>query len=175
METLAPQEFASPETEPELHLLLERDRRDDWRRWRSAAIVSVAFHVVLLVVLLLMPESEARIYREELPILRVTPQAVEVEYRAGDPAPEAGVLLVSATWPRLPYSLTRGGEPWLRVEQQTGMTPLAGSPYAGDVVRIEILPEKLPAGRYEASLVFSGPPGSAAVTVPVRLRVTGAK
>ena len=73
METLAPQEFASPETEPELHLLLERDHRDDWRRWRSAAIVSVAFHVVLLVVLLLMPESEARIYREELPILRVTP------------------------------------------------------------------------------------------------------
>jgi protein TonB len=73
METLAPQEFASPETEPELHLLLERDRRGDWRRWRSAAIVSAVFHVILLAVLLLMPESEVRIYEQPPPTFRLTP------------------------------------------------------------------------------------------------------
>ena len=69
METLAPPESASPDTEPELHLLLERDRADDWRRWRSAAVVSTASHVVLLVVLLLMPESDDRAgLRERQPI-----------------------------------------------------------------------------------------------------------
>jgi TonB family protein len=73
METLAPQEFASPETEPELHLLLERDRRGDWRRWRSAAVVSAVFHVILLAVLLLMPESAVRVYEQPQPTLRVTP------------------------------------------------------------------------------------------------------
>ena len=68
METLAPTEFASPETEPELHLLLARDRSGDWRRWRKAAIVSVAVHVVLLIVLLvLMPESESRVYEQPPP------------------------------------------------------------------------------------------------------------
>ncbi|HEY2019373.1 MAG TPA: energy transducer TonB [Bryobacteraceae bacterium] len=73
METLAIPEFASPDTEPELHLLLERDRRDDWRRWRSAGIVSAIVHVVLLTVLLLMPESATnlRVY-ETPPIRRIT-------------------------------------------------------------------------------------------------------
>jgi TonB family protein len=73
METLAPQEFASPETEPELHLLLERDRRGEWRRWRKAGIVSVAVHVVLLLALLLMPESESRVYEQPQPTLHFTP------------------------------------------------------------------------------------------------------
>jgi hypothetical protein len=105
------------------------------------------------------------------PILRVTPEEIDLEYRLGGPAPEAKVLLVSATWPGLAYTLTKGSEPWLRVRQQAGVTPLAGSPFAGDVVRVEIVPENLKAGRYETALVFSGPQGAAAVTVPVRLRV----
>ena len=73
METLAPTEFVSPETEPELHLLLERDRRGDWRRWRKAGIVSAAIHVFLLVVLLLMPESESPLYEQPPPTLHFTP------------------------------------------------------------------------------------------------------
>ncbi len=85
METLAPQEFASPETEPELHLLLERDRKDDWHRWRSAAIVSAVFHVILLIVLLLMPESEVRVYEAQQPILRFTPLYIPTELTQKDP------------------------------------------------------------------------------------------
>jgi TonB family protein len=85
METLAPQEFASPETEPELHLLLELDHRDDWRRWRSAALVSAVFHVVLLLVLLFMPESESRVYEEQPPILHVTPLYIPTELTQKDP------------------------------------------------------------------------------------------
>jgi hypothetical protein len=107
------------------------------------------------------------------PILRVTPEEIELEYRVGGPVPEAKVLLVSATWPKFPYSLTKGSGPWLRIRQQAGVTPLPGSPYAGDVVRVQIVPESLTAGTYESELVLSGPSGAAALTVPVRLRVVG--
>ncbi len=85
METLAQQEFASPDTEPELHLLLERDHRDDWRRWRSAAMVSAVFHAVLLLVLVLMPESESRVYEERLPVLHLTPLYIPTELTQKDP------------------------------------------------------------------------------------------
>jgi len=72
METLTTSQSASTGTEPELHLLLERDGRRDWQRRRIAAIASVAAHVVLLIVLLLMPESETRVYEEAQPRLEVT-------------------------------------------------------------------------------------------------------
>lgn len=72
METLTNSTSAFPETEPELHLLLERDRRWDWRRWRVAAVVSVAVHLILLVALVLMPESETRTYEEPEPKLEIT-------------------------------------------------------------------------------------------------------
>src|SRR5580693_8924495 len=73
METLATQKLASTETEPELHLLLERDRRDDWLRWLLAGIVSVAVNVVGLVVLLLLPEGDSPFYEERQPTLHLTP------------------------------------------------------------------------------------------------------
>jgi len=105
------------------------------------------------------------------PILSVTPNGVDVEYHPGGPAPQARVLLVSASWPKYAYDLNTGGEPWLRVHQQAGTTPAAGSPYAGDVVQVEVNLEKLAPGKYETSLVFSGPMGAPAVVVPVRVRV----
>jgi len=107
------------------------------------------------------------------PILRVTPEELDLEYRLGGPIPETSILLVSATWPKLPYSVTKGSEPWLRIRQQAGVTPLPGSPYAGDVVRLQIVPESLTPGSYQSELVFSGPQGAEALTVPVRLRVVG--
>jgi TonB family protein len=85
METLAPTEFASPETEPELNLLLERDRRGDWRRWRKAGIVSAAIHVVLLTVLLLIPETESPLYLEPQPTLHFTPLYTPTELTQKDP------------------------------------------------------------------------------------------
>jgi len=107
------------------------------------------------------------------PILRVTPEKLDLEYCHGGPVLETRILLVSATWPSLPYTLTKGSEPWLRIRQQAGVTPLPGSPYAGDMVRLQIVPENLTPGSYESELIFSGPNGAAALTVPVRLRVFG--
>jgi TonB family protein len=112
METLAPQEFASPETEPELHLLLERDRKDDWHRWRSAAVVSAVFHVIFLVVLLLMPENEARVYEQTQPILRITPLYTPTELTQKDP--NKGKLskeLTIAAIPERPVVKTRAPAP----------------------------------------------------------------
>lgn len=86
METLATLESASPNTEPELHLLLERDHADDWRRWRIAAIVTFTAHVVLIVTLLLMPESVTtlRVY-ESKPIRLITPLYIPTELTQKDP------------------------------------------------------------------------------------------
>ncbi len=85
METLASAEFASPETEPELNLLLERDRRGDWRRWRKSAVVSVVVHLILLTVLLVLPETESRVYEQPLPTFHVTPLYTPTELTQKDP------------------------------------------------------------------------------------------
>jgi TonB family protein len=90
METLAPREFATPDTEPEIHLLLRRDHRDDWRRWRSAAAASVLVHVVLLTVLLLMPESAPNRVYEQPRIIRFTPLYIPTELT--QKAPNKGKL-----------------------------------------------------------------------------------
>jgi TonB family protein len=55
METLAARESASLNTAPELHLLLEHDRDDDWRRWRASGVASVIAHLVLIGGLLVLP------------------------------------------------------------------------------------------------------------------------
>jgi TonB family protein len=100
METLAPQNFASRETEPEIHLLLARDRRDDWRRWRSAAVVSAVFHIVLLLVLLVIPETESRVYPEPQPTLHFTPLYTPTELT--QKAPNKGKLSKELTVAAIP-------------------------------------------------------------------------
>jgi TonB family protein len=65
METFEPTKTALPDTDEDIHLLLKRDYRDDLRRWKTAGIVSAAFHVVLLIVVLVWPEVDTKVY--ELP------------------------------------------------------------------------------------------------------------
>src|SRR5690349_16678021 len=57
METLALPHAASTSTKPELNLLLARDLRGDWRRWRAAAFGSACFHLVVIVALLSYRET----------------------------------------------------------------------------------------------------------------------
>jgi TonB family protein len=103
METLAARQSASPDTEPELQLLLERDHADDWRRWRSAAIVSAIVHLVLLTALLLMPESATapRVY-DTRPLFRVTPlyTPTELTQKAPNKDKLSKELTVQAIAPR---------------------------------------------------------------------------
>ena len=103
METLAATEAANPDTEPELNLLLERDRSSDWGRWRTAGIVSIAVHAVLILALLLMPESATtlRVY-EQKPITIVTPlyTPTELTQKAPNKGKVSKELTVAAAEPR---------------------------------------------------------------------------
>lgn len=86
METLAPAQSASPDTEREFNLLPARDRTDDWRRWKKAGIVSLAVHAVLILSLLLMPESvtQEQIY-ESRPVRIITPLYIPPDLTQKDP------------------------------------------------------------------------------------------
>jgi TonB family protein len=100
METLAPQKPASPETEPDLRLLLVRNPRDDWRRWRSAAAVSVAAHVVLLGILLMTPDTEDHVDEPPPPPRHVTPLYIPTELT--QKAPNKGKLSKELTIAAIP-------------------------------------------------------------------------
>jgi TonB family protein len=65
METLKPSRTASPVTEPELHLLIERPQllftaAEEQSRWRSAAIGSVVWHLFVIAVLILTPDAPVK-------------------------------------------------------------------------------------------------------------------
>ena len=99
METLEPARVAFPETEPELNLLLERDRRGDWRRWKAAAVVSVVFHAVLIVVLLAWPAGDTRVYEERQPRLEIVHLITPTELT--QKAPNKGKLSKQLTIPTI--------------------------------------------------------------------------
>jgi TonB family protein len=103
METLAATEPANPDAEPELNLLLVRDRTAEWRRWRAAGVVSVAVHAVLILALLLMPESATtlRLY-EQKPITIVTPlyTPTDLTQKAPNKGKISKELTVAAAQPR---------------------------------------------------------------------------
>jgi TonB family protein len=73
METLALPKTASTVTEPELNLLLVRDRRDDWRRWRTAVVSSICIHIVLIVFAMEYRESAYVPPPEQILVRHVTP------------------------------------------------------------------------------------------------------
>jgi len=104
------------------------------------------------------------------PVLRVSPEELVFEYRIGDPVPPPRNVLVSSTWPELPYSVT-GAANWLRVRLRAGVTPYLGSAFASDAATIEVLPQDLKPGVYQAALVFLVREGAAPPTVPVKLTV----
>jgi hypothetical protein len=107
------------------------------------------------------------------PILRAAPESIVFEYRVGDPAPESQTLLVSSTWPELPYSVTATG-PWLRGQPEEGVTPRSGSALTADRVAIRVMPNGLPPGLYEARLVLMAPQSANLASIPVKLRVVAA-
>jgi TonB family protein len=122
METLAPREFASPDTEPELHLLLAHDGADDWRRWRSAAMVSAIAHVILITALLLMPESKMRVY-ERAPVIHITHLYIPTDLT--QKAPNKGKLSKELSVESIPpHALVKAPAPAAAVKQVPKPAPL---------------------------------------------------
>jgi hypothetical protein len=104
------------------------------------------------------------------PVLRVSPEELVFEYRAGDAAPRPQNVLVSSTWPELPYSVT-GEANWLRVHLRAGVTPYSGSGFSSDAATVEVVPQDLKPGVYQATLIFFAPQGATPPRVPVKLKV----
>ncbi len=107
------------------------------------------------------------------PILRGAPESIMFDYRVGDPAPESQSLLVSSTWPELPYSVTATA-PWLRGQPEEGVTPRSGSALTADRVAIRVTPKGLAPGVYEARLVLMAAHSANLASIPVKLRVIAA-
>ena len=105
------------------------------------------------------------------PILRVDAEELIFEHHAGVADPPARSVLVSSSWPSLPYSVNGGACAWLKFAQSEGHTPPADSALMADPVWVRVLPHDLAPGKYSCSLVFSTWRGANAPVVHVRLEV----
>jgi hypothetical protein len=105
------------------------------------------------------------------PVLDVSPAELAFEYHVGGALPKARVVQVTSTWPNLPYGVTASGTEWLQAEPASGLTPDTGSALRGDAVTLRIHPEKLNAGTYRTTLVFSTWMGANTPEIPVTLKV----
>ena len=106
------------------------------------------------------------------PILRAVPEELVYEYKIGGPDPQPQNVLVTGTWPNLPYSVRADKGPWVIPEQAQGMTPDRGSAFAADEITVRVNPDKLVAGVYRSTLVIATWQGANAPRIPVTLRVT---
>lgn len=124
------------------------------------------------------------------PVLTVTPGHLIFVAAEHDGSPEQS-LLVSATWPNLPYNITVVGGDWLTALPEQGRTPgpdssralseasgsalrAASSPASsapGDTVRVRIDPSSLKPGHYSATLMLSAWQAAPTSAVIVELTV----
>jgi hypothetical protein len=104
------------------------------------------------------------------PILRISPEEIVFEYHVGDAPPEPQGVLVSSTWPELPYSVTATAS-WLHLQPEEGITPYSGAALAGDRVTLRVLINDLPPGVYEARLLFTAHQSASVPAIPVKLHV----
>lgn len=108
------------------------------------------------------------------PILRVFPEELSCEYRAGQAGPAPLAVEVSATWPDLPYFIAIDA-PWLTRRVRAGAVPDAGSGLASDVVSLEVDAKNLAPGIYRTSVRFSTWLGANSPVVAVTLKVLAAE
>jgi hypothetical protein len=104
------------------------------------------------------------------PILRATPENLVFDYRVGDPQPEPQTVLLSSTWPELPYAVSTTAA-WLRAVPEQGVTPDAGAALGADRVSVHVLAADLAPGVYEGRLVFMAHQSAASPAIRVTLRV----
>jgi hypothetical protein len=105
------------------------------------------------------------------PILRVGPDELVIEYRAGEPNPAPQSILVGSTWPHVAYSVTSEPVDWLKISVTEGYTPDRGAALSSDAVWVRVLPQKLAPGTYKSILIFSAWLGANAPAVPITLKV----
>jgi hypothetical protein len=104
------------------------------------------------------------------PILRAIPDRVEFTV-SPDGQPDAQTVLISSTWPGLPYALSAPNDSWLTTRQVEGTTPEAGSAFVGDRATVTIIPTKLAPGVHHARIIAAAWRANP-VTIEVTVTVT---
>jgi hypothetical protein len=107
------------------------------------------------------------------PILETSPDQITFTAKVSGRNPAPRAVLVSSTWPDLPYRVEKQNANWLQVNLASGRTPPANSALTADTVTLTADPTKLNPGTYRGALVFSTPGGADVQTVPVVLVVGG--
>lgn len=125
------------------------------RAMNNCAVVSRAFELVVM----------------GKPILETGPDQVSFSCQTPAHAAAQRTILVSSTWPSLPYTVETKNAPWLRAAQENGVTPDADSALTGDVVTLTADPAGLKPGTYRGSVVFRTRYGANAPSVAVVLLV----
>lgn len=88
------------------------------------------------------------------PILLAIPDRVEFTV-SPDAQPAAQTVLISSTWPGLPYTLSTPDNSWLTLRQTEGITPEAGSAFLGDRATVTVIPTKLAPGIHHGRIILS--------------------
>ncbi len=88
------------------------------------------------------------------PILRVYPESLLFQFRAGQDAPATQSVQVSATWPGLAYAVNSDAA-WVIPKRRGGVTPAKDSGLSSDVVSVEVAPKDLKPGIYRSTLRLS--------------------
>ena len=105
------------------------------------------------------------------PILRVDAHELAFAHQSGVADPPARSLLVSSSWPALPYTVSTGACAWLKFTQTEGRTPPEGSAFTADAVWVRVLAHDLAAGKYSCNLSFTAWGAANVPAVRVRLEV----
>jgi hypothetical protein len=88
------------------------------------------------------------------PILKAVPERIKFTIPADGPG-ENQTLLISSTWPGLPYTLSMPDDSWLTLRPTLGTTPEQGSPLTGDRVTLGAIPRKLAPGVHHGTVIVS--------------------
>ncbi len=88
------------------------------------------------------------------PILSAVPERIEFTIAADRP-PESQTVLITSTWPGLPYTLSTPDASWLKLRQALGTTPEQDSALTGDRATLEVVPGKLPPGVHHGTVTVS--------------------
>jgi hypothetical protein len=107
------------------------------------------------------------------PILQASPDQITFTTNVTVQKPAPRAVLVSSTWPDLPYRVEKQNADWLEMNLTSGRTPAANSALTADTVTLNADPSKLRPGTYRGTLLVSTPGGANVQTIPVILVVGG--
>jgi hypothetical protein len=107
------------------------------------------------------------------PILRAFPEEIAITVPAAD-APATDTMLISSTWPGLPYEVSTPDGAWLKLQPVRGITPEQGSALSGDRVLVQVNPKDLSPGVHHGTIIVSAWRASG-VTIDVTVTLPAAK